>query len=357
MSAGAGGPVLIYGAGAVGQFLGGSLALAGREVVLLARPGLRAALARAPLTLLAERPGLDAPPPDAIAVPTVGAIGELARPTALVILAVKGYDTAGALPDLRQLVAAGATVLTVQNGVGHEETLREALGAGAVCSGAFTINVSVAAPGRVVRHTMKGGLGLAPVGGGEIAPLLELFRPTALPVVAARTHRVLKWSKGLLNILGNAQSALLDLPPAALFADPRLFAIERRAFREAHAVMRAAGIGLTDLPAYPVRALTAGMALPAPLAHRLLAGRLGAGRGDKLPSLALDLHAARGRSEIAWYNGAIVAGGARYGVPTPVNAALTRLVTAATVDPAAWTPYRGNPARLLAELERDGAGG
>jgi 2-dehydropantoate 2-reductase len=154
----------------------------------------------------------------------------------------------------------------------------------------------------------------------------------------------------LLNILGNAQAAILDLPPAALFADARLFAVERRAFAEARAVMRAAGIGLVDLPAYPVRALTVAMALPAPLAHRLLRRRLGAGRGDKLPSLALDLHAKRGRSEIAWYNGAIVALGAQHGIPTPVNTALTHILTAATTDHATWAPYRENPDHLLAAL-------
>ncbi|HEY8600318.1 MAG TPA: 2-dehydropantoate 2-reductase [Thermomicrobiales bacterium] len=350
MSTPAYGPVLIYGAGAVGQFIGGTLALAGRDVTFLARPTLRDALARSPLTITADQPVLGKPRPNAIAIPTIGAIDELLRPPALVILAVKGYDTVGALPDLGRLVAAGATVLTVQNGVGHEETLREALGAANVRSGALTINVSVAAPGQVMRHTQKGGLGLAPVGRGAIAPLPELFGPTLLPIVTAQTHRVLKWSKMLLNILGNAQAALLDCSSGELYADPRLFAIERRAFHEARTVMRAAGIGLIDLPAYPVRALSVAMALPAPVARRVLAGRLTRGRGSKAPSLALDLHSARGKTEIAWYNGAIAALGERHGVPTPVNSTLTRLVTAAATDPAVWARYRGQPGRLLAEL-------
>src|SRR6185436_1965022 len=115
--------------------------------------------------------------------------------------------------------------------------------------------------------------GFAPCAREGIAPLVDLFAPTGLPLVTARSHRVLKWSKLLLNMLANAQSALLDLPPAALYTDPRLFA-----------VVRAAGIGLTDLPAYPVRALAIAMALPAPPGRRLLAARVGGGRGTKLPS-------------------------------------------------------------------------
>lgn len=343
--------ILIYGAGAVGQFVGGTLALAGHDVTLLARPALREALGRGPLTI--EREGAET-----LAVPVVaiGAVDESPRPPQLVILTVKSYDTAGALPDLRRLVAGGATVLTLQNGVGNEEALVAALGADAVRAGAITISVSAPQPGRVMRHTAKGGLGFAPLAGSgqDVEPLRALFAGTGLPVVTARTHRVLKWSKLLLNMLANAQSALLDLPPAALFADARLFAVERRAFLEARAVMRAAGIGLIDLPAYPVRALAAAMALPPPLSRRLLAARVGGGRGAKMPSLWNDLAANKGRSEAPWYNGAVVDLGARLGAPTPVNATLTRLLVAATADPDARSPFRGRPERLLMELAASG---
>jgi len=218
------GPVLIYGAGAVGQFLGGTLALAGQDVVLLARPALRVALAARPLTIVTEAGDPQETSTRTIAVPAVERIGDLAHPPALVFLAVKGYDTAGVLPDLERLVAGGATILTMQNGVGHEETLRAALGAAAVRSGAFTLSVSTPEPGRVVRHTLKGGLGFAPLADEDLTPLLDRFQPTGLPIVTARSYRVLKWSKLLLNMLGNAQSALLDRPPAALYADPALFA-------------------------------------------------------------------------------------------------------------------------------------
>lgn len=338
--------VLVYGAGAVGQFVGATLALAGHDVTLLCRPAIRDALARGPVTI--EREGAA---PLAVPLAAVTRLDDVVVEPSLVVLTVKSYDTAGALPDLRRLAGAGATVLTLQNGVGNEEALAAALGAGAVRSGVFTISVGAPAPGRVVRHTAGGGFGFAPLAGEDLAPLVALFAATGLPVVTARSGRVLKWSKLLLNMLTNAQSALLDLPPAALFADPRLFAIERRAFAEARAVMRAAGIGLADLSAYPVRALAVGMALPASLSRRLLAARVGGGRGAKMPSLWLDLHAGKGRGEVAWYNGAVAALGARVDVPTPVNAALTRLLEAAAAEPVAGEPFRGCPGRLLAEID------
>jgi 2-dehydropantoate 2-reductase len=344
------GPILIYGAGAVGQFVGGTLALAGHSVTLLGRPTLCAALADNPLRLVWEQPPAGELPAREVSIAAVPSIDALERPPALVILTVKGYDTAPALHDLRRLVAGGATVLTIQNGVGNEETLAEGLGADAVRSGAFTISVSISSPGTVVRYTAKGGLAFAPFAGETIGPLMARFAPSGLPFVQVRSHRVLKWSKLLLNMLGNAQSAILDLPPSALFADSRLFAIEQRAFREARAAMRAAGIGLTDLPAYPVRALALAMSFPAGLAQRLLARRMGGGRGAKMPSLWIDLHEAKGRSEVAWYNGAVVALGRARGVPAPINDALQRTLAALIADPARWEAYRGQPDRWLRDI-------
>jgi 2-dehydropantoate 2-reductase len=339
--------ILVYGAGAVGQYVGGRLALAGHELTLLGRPALRAALADRPLALV-EADGRERAAPVAV----VERPNELSAIPELVILTVKSYDTAGAMPELRRLVDAGATVLTLQNGVGNEEALCEGLGPPAVRSGAFTVSVSAPEPGRVVAHTAKGGIGLAPVAGEDLATLAALFASTGLPIVRARSHRDLKWSKLLLNMLANAQSALLGLPPAALFADPRTFAVERAAFREARAVMRAGGIALARLPAYPVRPLALAMALPASLARRLLAARVGQGRGEKRPSLWLDLEAGKGRSEAGWLNGAVAAEGARRGVATPVNATLARLLGEVVADPEAWARYRGQPERLLAELRR-----
>lgn len=337
--------ILVYGAGAVGQFVGASLARAGHDVTLVARAHVAATLASEPL-VVAEPGGARR----SVSLAAVSAIADLAAPPTLVLLTVKSFDTEGALVDLARLVAGGARVLTLQNGVGNEETLAGALGAAAVRSGAFTISISAPRPGLAQGHTARGGFGLAPIRGVSIARERALLASTGLPVIVARSHRVLKWSKLLLNLLANAQAALLDLPPGALFANAHSFAVEQAAFREARAVMRAAGIGTTDLPAYPVRLLAAAMALPAPLARRLLAKRVGGGRGDKLPSLAVDLRAGRGQSEVGWLNGAVAREGARAGVATPVNAALTRLLDAAAAGELAASRFAGRPDLLATAL-------
>ncbi|HEX9117383.1 MAG TPA: ketopantoate reductase C-terminal domain-containing protein, partial [Anaerolineae bacterium] len=67
------------------------------------------------------------------------------------------------------------------------------------------------------------------------------------------------------------------------------------------------------------------------------------------PSLQLALAAGR-PSEVAWLNGAVARCGAEAGIPTPVNAAYARLVTALTAGQVSRDVYRGQPARLAAEI-------
>jgi len=158
----------------------------------------------------------------------------------------------------------------------------------------------------------------------------------------------MKWSKLLTNLLANASSAILDLPPAAIFAHPALFRLEMRQLREALAVMRAQGVRVVDLPGTPVRALAfAARWLPPVLAQPALQRAVGAGRGGKMPSFHIDLHSGRGRSEVGYLNGAVVRFGVRLGVPTPVNAVLTRVLESLTRGEVPLSAYAKQPERLL----------
>ena len=104
-------------------------------MTLLGRPALCAALADAPLRLISERSPVGELAERSVPITAVATLDALATPPVLVILTVKGYDTTAAIPDLRRLVAGGAIVLTIQNGVGNEEALVAALGPSAVRSG------------------------------------------------------------------------------------------------------------------------------------------------------------------------------------------------------------------------------
>src|SRR5262249_26263310 len=146
-----------------------------------------------------------------------------------------------------------------------------------------------------------GGIGLAPMC-AEARPAadraLARLRGAGFDIREFADYRALKWSKALLNMLGNATAAILDMPVAQIYADARLVALERRAFLEALAVMERLGAAPINLPRYPVALLAGAMRqLPAPLLSLLLRRRIAGGRGGKLPSLQMALAQGKQRSE------------------------------------------------------------
>ena len=80
--------------------------------------------------------------------------------------------------------------------------------------------------------------------------------------------------------------------------------------------------------------------------------RVAGGRGDKRPSLWLDVESSRGTTEIAWLNGAVADRGEALGIPTPVNRTLARLIEEITADPTRRHELAGHPRRLLESRRR-----
>jgi 2-dehydropantoate 2-reductase len=160
----------------------------------------------------------------------------------------------------------------------------------------------------------------------------------------------MKWTKLLMNMIGNATGAILDASPAQLFADNAVVDVEIAAWREALAVMAAAAIPPVNLGSYPF-ALFAPLirTMPNALLRPILRRQVRGARGDKMPSLHIDLHGGKTKSEIGWLNGAVVARGKEVGVATPVNALLTETVTALIGNRAGQAAWRGQTIKLAAE--------
>lgn len=331
---------VVVGAGAVGSFLGGTLAATGWDVTLLGRRGGDGT--RSPLAIHG---------PDGRRTVTVRRVADPALgPVApdVVILAVKAYDLPGAIAAAARW--PDVPVLTAQNGVGAEVEVAAARTSGLVAA-SLTTAVEPADDGVTRRRT--GGIGLAPVRGdvaGLVHDLADAFADGGLPSRVCRDPTAMKWSKLLANLVGNATSGLLDMDPGAIFADPAGFDLERRQLREAMAVMRAQRLSTVSLPGAQVGWLLFGLRFPAILARPALGFAIGRARGGKSPSLRLRLRlqGGGGPTEARWLNGAVADGGRRLGVPTPVNACLATLVDEAAGDPATATRWVGRPDLLLA---------
>ncbi len=91
---------------------------------------------------------------------------------------------------------------------------------------------------------------------------------------------------------------------------------------------------------------------PKALIRPILRSQIGGARGGKLPSLHIDLHSGKGRSEVGWLNGAVVRKGGEVGVATPVNQVLTEVLSELVAHPDEIRAWRGNHARLLAAVTK-----
>ena len=313
--------VYVVGAGAVGTYLGELLRTIGNEVVY------------APRELEAVTP-VDAD---------------------LALVTVKAYDTPAAIATLARALRTPArtTFVTPQNGVGNEEQLIDAFGADNVVSAALTVPVDRDANGRGVA-AKGGGIAFAPAGTGSAHNwLLAAFGAAGLQTSAVESYRALKWSKLALNVVANASCAILDVTPERLVQYDDVFTLEVRAIREVRAVMKALRLPTLDLPRYPVRALQRIASMPSALAKPILGPRIAGARGEKPPSLLLDLRNAKHRTEIDVLNGAVARAGRELGVATPINATYARLVADIAHMPQMWAKYRERPSALVAEVHAE----
>lgn len=336
---------LFLGAGAIGTYVGGSLAAAGEDVTFIERPETAEVIAAH---------GLKVHTKDTTRVvknvtvhPTAADALE-AGPYDIGVFALKSFDTQTALDEL---VATGhevPTILSLQNGVDNESTIAATLGAEKVLAGTVATAVSKPGVGEVVEEKHR-GIGVA-LGHRHSEALVSALDAAGLSGRAFKQAASMKWSKLLTNLTGNATSAILDTTVADLFADKRTYALEVAVLAECLAVMKARGYKVVDLPGTPVRALALATRLPRIIAQPALTRALGSGRGDKMPSFHIDLHGGRGRTEVSFLNGAVARHGVDLGIPTPVNALLTDTLEALSSGEQDVEAYRHNPEALLSQL-------
>ena len=224
-------------------------------------------------------------------------------PCELGIVATKATLTEPAIAAAAHVFADGA-VCSVQNGIGNEETIaRHVL---RVIRGVTLAAGHVAAPGVVEMDapgmTWIGPFEPQPARPDEIAALAG-----ATGAVALDDARGAQWTKLLFNAATNPIAALTGLTHGELCGVPALRTLATALVGEGRRVAETLGIVLDRDPD----------ALISEEAERNYAHK---------PSMLQDALAHR-PTEIGALNGGIVQAGADAGVPTPLHAAITALVT------------------------------
>ncbi|MCI0520255.1 MAG: 2-dehydropantoate 2-reductase, partial [Chloroflexi bacterium] len=320
--------LLVFGAGAIGTYIGGSLALRGHRLVFLEQPEVAARLQESGLALQLGAQAHHILPSAKLSFAASLPQALQQGPFDAAIFALKSFDAPSAIAAWTGFEAAMPPVLCLQNGVENEAAIAAALGADRVIPGTVTSAVGRRAAGDVHLERLR-GMGVA-AGHPFAAALTAALDDADLRARLFSSADSMKWSKLLTNLLANASSAILDMTPAEIFAHPALFRLEMAQIREAVQVMRARRIPVVDLPGVPVRALALAARLPAAIARPLMQRSVGKGRGGKMPSFHIDLHSGRGQSEVDYLNGAVARFGASVNIPTPVNRLLNETLLTLT---------------------------
>lgn len=229
---------------------------------------------------------------------------------ALVILFVKDLYSRAALEANRALIGPETLLLSLQNGMGNEEIMRDFASPDRVLLGTTKHNCVTREAG-VIYHSGAGITHVgSPVGNRAAAETVAfLFDGCGLEADVCDSVRHLLWEKLFVNMTINPLTALTDAPIGAIAADPHLRELARSLIEEATAVAAADGEQFDAASVFSALLQTA---------ERLSTGKA---------SMCQDLERKR-RTEIDFINGAVVRLGQKYHVPTPRHEVIVSLVHA-----------------------------
>lgn len=293
--------ILVFGAGALGGFLAGALAQK-HEVVLYGRGETIQTVRKSGITLTGITKLKNAPE-------TASSPVELRdHDFALIILAVKAYDTDAAL-DVINMIPGLAPVLSLQNGLDNEKKISNVLGSERTLGGVTSHGLTFLKPG----HIHHAGLGETIIGemdgntSGRIDACAHALKSVGIETSVSTDIRREIWAKGVVNAGINPITALTGLKNGYLLTVPLLSELLEKSCIECVNVARAEGIDFRE---------------PEMIEKTRNVARL---TSDNRSSMLQDLERGR-RTEIDSINRRIVEIGDRHGIHTPVNSTLVALV-------------------------------
>ena len=299
--------IVMLGAGALGSTIGGTLAMGGNDVHfvdmwqehvdLINKDGLHMTNEKEDWYVRVD------------ARTTADTIGE----ADLVIVLVKSFATKQAVEQLKQtnVIGKNTLVMSLQNGLGNEETIASVIGSENVISGKTygggrLIQAGSISAGVQGKWTYIGELN------GEITDRIQtvcnVFNDAGLLCEVSDNIKGLIWDKLLINVAAGALCGITRLPYGPLYEEDYIKDVAVAAIQEGIQVAKAAGVVLkSEDPQYPWVAASEG--LP------------GTFKTSILQSLEL-----KRPTEIDFINGSIVEWGKKYGIATPVNQTLVACV-------------------------------
>jgi 2-dehydropantoate 2-reductase len=227
----------VYGAGGVGGYFGGRLALAGADVHFIARGAHLRALREHGLKVRSVQGDFE------VQVPATGDPADVG-PCDFVLFCVKTFDTDAAAARLGPLMGEGSAVVSLQNGVENEDKVARAVGDDHVMGGAAFIFAQIAGPG-VIAHT--GGPASITFGelDGRASPrakrLLDCCEQAGIGAELSASIKTVLWAKLAFICAQAGLTAAVRLPIGEIRTTAAAWAAFSRLVAEVCAVAEADG--------------------------------------------------------------------------------------------------------------------
>lgn len=297
--------IAVLGAGALGCAMGSCLSESGHEVWLINRRADHVeAMNKHGLSVRVN--GIDRYTPVKAALNAADIAAQIGTVDLLVVL-VKSFHTREAITSSTSIVGPDTVVLSLQNGLGHEDVLAEVVGRDKVLAGKTYAGGVMLGPGRIIRGTDGKETYIGELDGrmtDRVQRVAEVFNAAGLITHISDNIMGTMWEKLLVNVATGALSGITHLAYGDLYQVPEVKACALAAVQEAMDVAHASGIRLSvNDPEQPWIKAAAGLPpeFKASMLQSLEKGSI---------------------TEVDYVNGSVVRWGQKCGVPTPVNSTL-----------------------------------
>ena len=316
--------ILIFGAGAVGQGIGGMLAAHGCRVDLVLRERHRAAIEAGGLHVTGIFGDHFAKPGSMGVSETLERFADITYD--FVLVTTKSYDTDTALETLAQHVKTDC-VVSVQNGCGNLEKVVTRFGESRALAARVITGFEIARPGKVRITVSADAIHIGgPVEGSQDSRAEELasfINSAGLPCVAARHIRRDLFAKLLYNCALNPLGAILGVHYGALGDNSDARQIMDAVIDEVYSMLLATGERTHWNTPGEYRDFFYGSQIPATYNHR--------------SSMLQDIERGK-RTEVDALTGYVSARGSEAGISTPVCNALSSIIRFREQHPSIISP-------------------
>jgi 2-dehydropantoate 2-reductase len=224
------------------------------------------------------------------------------EPGTLILLTAKVNNNVACIRPVVPLLPAGVVIVCVQNGLYSEDLVKDLVGERALVLRAITQVGGVLVKPGVVDHTVWGYTLLE--SHERSAAIAAILSEAGLDGRIVADIRKEVWRKAIFNCVINPTTSLLGSEVGAI-VNPALNGLKRQIIDECLAVAKADGVTFDDDFVAVIDQVFAGARTIASMRQDLMKGR---------------------KTEIDHMNGAVAGLGAKFGVATPVNAALATLI-------------------------------